>query len=73
MAGGCLALWAAHHLPAAWSQVAVLAAAPVADLVLGHELKVSDEGDAVELRPAQRVRWAKGEARVADFNPKSSR
>ncbi|CAJ1341187.1 unnamed protein product [Effrenium voratum] len=48
-AGGCLALWAAHHLPAAWSQVAVLAAAPVADLVLGHELKVSDEGDAVEL------------------------
>lgn len=51
-AGGCLALWAAHQLAAAPGAVrvaAVVAAAPVADLVKGHELKVSDEGDAVEL------------------------
>lgn len=46
-AGGCLALWAAHHLPA--PAPVVLAAAPVADLVKGFEMKVSDEGDAVEL------------------------
>eukprot|EP00435_Cladocopium_sp_Y103_P031635 s3333_g8.t1 len=50
-AGGCLALWAAHHLAAEGSFGAplVLAAAPVADLVKGFEMKVSDEGDAVEL------------------------
>eukprot|EP00930_Biecheleria_cincta_P018654 TRINITY_DN14453_c0_g1_i1.p1 TRINITY_DN14453_c0_g1~~TRINITY_DN14453_c0_g1_i1.p1 ORF type:complete len:348 (+),score=71.65 TRINITY_DN14453_c0_g1_i1:27-1046(+) len=45
-AGGCLALWAAHQLDPA---PIVLAAAPVADLVRGHEMRVSDEGDAVEL------------------------
>ncbi|CAL1137137.1 unnamed protein product [Cladocopium goreaui] len=52
-AGGCLALWAAHHLAAESgaerAAPLVLAAAPVADLVKGFEMKVSDEGDAVEL------------------------
>ncbi|CAK9056968.1 Hypothetical protein (Fragment) [Durusdinium trenchii] len=46
-AGGCLALWAAQRWSGTAGAVAplVLAAAPVADL----EMKVSDEGDAVEL------------------------
>lgn len=50
-AGGCLALWAAHHLVAAEPQrnLLVLACAPVADLVRGHQMKVSDDGDAVPL------------------------
>lgn len=51
-AGGCLALWAAHALAKAGGpcQVGmVLAMAPVADLQRGYELRVSDEGDAVEL------------------------
>eukprot|EP00931_Biecheleriopsis_adriatica_P086288 TRINITY_DN60998_c0_g1_i1.p1 TRINITY_DN60998_c0_g1~~TRINITY_DN60998_c0_g1_i1.p1 ORF type:complete len:362 (-),score=76.53 TRINITY_DN60998_c0_g1_i1:9-1094(-) len=53
-AGGTLALWAAHQLAGAAKtdqiQVAlVMAVAPVADLLLGHKLRVSDEGDAVEL------------------------
>ncbi|CAE7239301.1 unnamed protein product [Symbiodinium sp. CCMP2592] len=47
-AGGCLALWAAHQLAARGLQSIVVAAAPVADLIRGYELKVSDEGDAVE-------------------------
>ena len=45
-AGGCLALWAGHRLDGIQL---VIAAAPVADLVRGYELQVSDEGDAVEL------------------------
>ncbi|CAE8629858.1 unnamed protein product [Polarella glacialis] len=45
-AGACLALWAAHQLV---PKPLVLAAAPVADLVRAHEMRVSDEGDAVEL------------------------
>mmetsp|Transcript_8764 Transcript_8764/g.24069 ORF Transcript_8764/g.24069 Transcript_8764/m.24069 type:complete len:312 (-) Transcript_8764:52-987(-) len=51
-AGGCLALWAAHELAARGapaSVAAVVACAPVADLAKGHEMRVSDEGDAVEL------------------------
>lgn len=48
-AGGCLALWAAHRPPECVKVAAVLAFAPVADLVRGHELRISDEGDAVEL------------------------
>ncbi|CAK9056912.1 unnamed protein product [Durusdinium trenchii] len=50
-AGGCLALWAAQRWSGTAGAVAplVLAAAPVADLVKGYEMKVSDEGDAVEL------------------------
>jgi len=48
-AGGCLALWAAHQMRVHGIRPVVLAAAPVADLVKGHELRVSDEGDAVEL------------------------
>eukprot|EP00929_Paragymnodinium_shiwhaense_P069813 TRINITY_DN35248_c0_g1_i2.p1 TRINITY_DN35248_c0_g1~~TRINITY_DN35248_c0_g1_i2.p1 ORF type:complete len:319 (+),score=63.20 TRINITY_DN35248_c0_g1_i2:85-1041(+) len=50
-AGGCLALWAGHALAreSVSRSLVVLAAAPVADLVRGHEMKVSDEGDAVEL------------------------
>jgi pimeloyl-ACP methyl ester carboxylesterase len=51
-AGGCLALWLAHKLcngaVPGCSVAAVLAAAPVADLVCAHEMRVSDEGDAVE-------------------------
>ncbi|CAE7876964.1 unnamed protein product [Symbiodinium necroappetens] len=47
-AGGCLALWAAHKLAARGLQPIVVASAPVADLIRGYELKVSDEGDAVE-------------------------
>lgn len=52
-AGGALALWAAHALSAAEAPspqvLAVVALAPVADLARGHEMKISDEGDAVEL------------------------
>jgi len=53
-AGGCMALWAAHQFSAAEmaevGKVAlVYAAAPVADLIEGYNMKVSDEGDAVEL------------------------
>lgn len=55
-AGGCLALWAAHQLHRRHSldtnlpeSSIVVAAAPVADLVLGHSMRVSDEGDAVDL------------------------
>eukprot|EP00927_Polykrikos_kofoidii_P073501 TRINITY_DN69531_c0_g1_i1.p1 TRINITY_DN69531_c0_g1~~TRINITY_DN69531_c0_g1_i1.p1 ORF type:complete len:357 (+),score=55.91 TRINITY_DN69531_c0_g1_i1:56-1072(+) len=55
-AGGCLALWAAHNLMlgveeggCAVKVAAVLAAAPVCDLVRGYNMKISDEGDAVEL------------------------
>ena len=60
-AGGCLALWAAHQRPG----MLVLAAAPVADLVKGYEMKVSDEGDAVELYMPlevglQAVEWSLG-------------
>ena len=47
-AGGCLALWAGHQLQKAGVKPLVVAAAPVADLVRAHELRVSDEGDAVE-------------------------
>lgn len=78
-AGGCLALWAAHHLAAGKQELRdcfqikakdeiyirqidetakdpladcklalVLAMAPVADLIKGHEMRVSDDGDAVE-------------------------
>ena len=47
-AGGCLAIWAGHHLHATGIRPLVVAAAPVADLIRGHELRVSDEGDAVE-------------------------
>lgn len=46
--GGCLALWAGHQLSERAAPL-VLAAAPVADLVEGHRMQVSDEGDAVEL------------------------
>lgn len=45
-AGGCLALWAAHKHE---GELAVLAAAPVAALVSAYRMRVSDEGDAVEL------------------------
>eukprot|EP00928_Gymnodinium_smaydae_P090611 TRINITY_DN74397_c0_g1_i1.p1 TRINITY_DN74397_c0_g1~~TRINITY_DN74397_c0_g1_i1.p1 ORF type:complete len:353 (+),score=63.07 TRINITY_DN74397_c0_g1_i1:88-1059(+) len=51
-AGGCLALWAAHEVVAMAApdlKVAlVLALAPVADLRRAFELRVSDDGDAVE-------------------------
>merc|ERR1712203_1133090 len=52
-AGGCLALWAGHQLASMTNppcRIAfVIAAAPVADLMKGHEMRVSDEGNAVEL------------------------
>ena len=52
-AGGCLALWAAHHLAAESgaerAAPLVLAAAPVADLVKGFEMKVSDEGRQMDI------------------------
>ncbi|CAK0894459.1 unnamed protein product [Prorocentrum cordatum] len=65
-AGGCLALWAAHQLvdPGALRVALTLAAAPVADLVLGHELKISDEGDAVERYMG---RAPDGEAALAEY------
>ena len=51
-AGGCLALWLAHQLCGGavpgCSVALVLAAAPVADLARGYELKVGDEGAEVE-------------------------
>lgn len=52
-AGGQLALWTAHQLvtQAGWMlprSCICVAVAPCADLHHGHELKVSDDGDAVE-------------------------
>ena len=46
-AGGHAALYAAHH--ATHKPAAVVAIAAVADLVAAHDLKLSDEGDAVAL------------------------
>eukprot|EP01062_Namystynia_karyoxenos_P028628 TRINITY_DN2166_c0_g1_i2.p1 TRINITY_DN2166_c0_g1~~TRINITY_DN2166_c0_g1_i2.p1 ORF type:complete len:305 (+),score=96.22 TRINITY_DN2166_c0_g1_i2:73-915(+) len=54
-AGGCLALWLADAAARLRAQdprcpvpCLVCAAAPVADLHLGHELRISDDGKAVE-------------------------
>mmetsp|Transcript_39003 Transcript_39003/g.82937 ORF Transcript_39003/g.82937 Transcript_39003/m.82937 type:complete len:209 (+) Transcript_39003:2104-2730(+) len=47
-AGGCLALWSGHNCPGNAKVSAVLALAPVADLLKGHELRISDDGDAIE-------------------------
>eukprot|EP00933_Yihiella_yeosuensis_P081291 TRINITY_DN9487_c1_g1_i2.p1 TRINITY_DN9487_c1_g1~~TRINITY_DN9487_c1_g1_i2.p1 ORF type:complete len:298 (+),score=75.20 TRINITY_DN9487_c1_g1_i2:44-937(+) len=70
-AGGCLALWAAHQLADSARPPAVLAAAPVADLVRGYEMKISDEGDAVELYMKQAPKDETSEAEYRKASPAS--
>mmetsp|Transcript_90200 Transcript_90200/g.291601 ORF Transcript_90200/g.291601 Transcript_90200/m.291601 type:complete len:315 (-) Transcript_90200:61-1005(-) len=68
-AGGCMALWGGHRCPPNVKVAAVLALAPVADLVLGHELRVSDEGDAVELYMKCKPDDEEGRERYAQASP----